>query len=93
MEAAGRVAKVEQPRFDSAALLEVLKNPLRRLFGKPALTRAADDYRNSDHAFVLKYAMIPVRASSMAGAAGEPPSTVRCAMIAPTMTMASRMAA
>ena len=38
-----KVAKIEQPRFDSIALLEVLKNPLRRLFGKPALTRGADD--------------------------------------------------
>jgi len=36
-----KVPKVEQSRFDSVALLEVLKNPLRRLLGEPALTRAA----------------------------------------------------
>src|SRR5439155_15376220 len=48
-----KVAKVEQPGFDSVALLEALKNPLRRLFRKPALTRTADDYRNNGHVLVL----------------------------------------
>jgi hypothetical protein len=27
----------------------MLNNPLRRFFRKPALTRAADDYRNNGH--------------------------------------------
>jgi hypothetical protein len=36
--------KVEETRFNSTALLEILQNPSSRLFGKPALTRAADDY-------------------------------------------------
>src|SRR6266481_3521498 len=39
-----KVPQVEQPCFDSVALLEVLKNPLRGLFRKPALARAAYDY-------------------------------------------------
>src|SRR5258708_695897 len=49
-----KVAKVEQPRFDSVAFLEMLKNPLRRLFRKPALTSASNDYRNGGHVFVLR---------------------------------------
>src|SRR5216683_6998638 len=48
-----KVAKVEQPCFDSVALLEVLKNPLCRLFRKPALARAAYDYSDSRHIFFL----------------------------------------
>jgi len=38
---AAEIAKVEQSDFDSVALLEVLKNPMRRFLGKPALTRTA----------------------------------------------------
>ena len=34
-----KVAEVEQSRFDSFALLKMLKNPLRRFFRKPPLTR------------------------------------------------------
>src|SRR6266851_2740386 len=48
-----KVAKIEQPCFDSVALLEVLKNPLRGLFRKPALARAAYDYGDSRHIFFL----------------------------------------
>src|SRR5713226_5607762 len=48
-----KVAKVEQTCFDSVALLEVLKNPLCRLFRKPALTRKRHDYRDSRHIFFL----------------------------------------
>jgi hypothetical protein len=39
-----KITKVEETRFNSTALLEILQNPSSRLFGKPALTRAADDY-------------------------------------------------
>src|ERR1700682_5201141 len=48
-----KAAKVEQPCFDSVVLLEVLKNPLRGLFRKPALARAAYDYRDSRHVLFL----------------------------------------
>src|SRR4029077_8172703 len=44
-----KVAKVEQSRLDSVAFPEVLENPLRRLFGKSALTSTADDYGNRSH--------------------------------------------
>src|SRR4029077_2689064 len=78
-----KVAKIEQPRVDSGALLEMLKNPLCRLFRKPALTRAADDYGNSDHVVFLllidvhdfrRYATIPVRTNSTSEAAGTAPA-------------------
>jgi hypothetical protein len=45
--------KIQQPRVDSVALLELLKNPLRRFFRKPTLPGAADDYRNADYVLVL----------------------------------------
>src|SRR5258706_15353436 len=48
-----KVAQVEQPCFDSVALLEVLKNPLRGLFRKPALACAAYDHGDSRHIFFL----------------------------------------
>src|SRR4029077_11809663 len=48
-EGHGKIAKIEQSGFDSITLLQVLENPLRRLLRKPALTSAADDYRNSGH--------------------------------------------
>src|ERR1700689_5530832 len=47
-----KVAQVEQPCFDSVALLEVLKNPVRGLFRKPGVARAAYDYRDSGHIFL-----------------------------------------
>jgi len=38
------VSEIEKLRFDPFSLLQLLKDPLRRLFGKPALTCAADDH-------------------------------------------------
>jgi hypothetical protein len=38
------VSKIEKPTFNPFSLVQLLKNPLRRLFGKPALTCAADDH-------------------------------------------------
>jgi hypothetical protein len=38
------VAEIKKLRFNPLSLTELLKNPLRRLFGKAALTCAADDY-------------------------------------------------
>src|SRR5258708_38175902 len=55
-----KIAKVEQPRFDSVAFLEVLKNPLCRLLRKPALARAADDYRDNGHVVVLCWLLFRV---------------------------------
>ena len=49
----GKSRRSSKPRFDTLALLEVLENPLRRLFRKPALASAADDYRNSCHIVFL----------------------------------------
>src|ERR1700680_3618664 len=40
------VSEIEKPAFNPFSLMQLLKNPLRRLFGKPALTCAADDHRN-----------------------------------------------
>src|SRR5580693_6220137 len=48
-----KITKVEQTRFNSIALLEMLLNPSRWLLGKPALTCAADDYRDRCHVFIL----------------------------------------
>jgi hypothetical protein len=45
----GEVAKVKKPNFNFLALTKVLKNPLSRLFAKPALACPADDYRDSHH--------------------------------------------
>jgi hypothetical protein len=42
----GKVAEVEKAGFNPFSLAQLLKNPLSRLFGKPALARAADDYGN-----------------------------------------------
>src|ERR1700724_1196410 len=38
------VPEIEKPAFNPFSLMQLLKNPLRRLFGKPALTCAADDH-------------------------------------------------
>jgi hypothetical protein len=38
------VSEIEKPAFNPFSLMQLLKNPLRRLFGKPALTCAADDH-------------------------------------------------
>src|SRR5207247_2449195 len=65
-----KVAKVEQPRFDSLALPDVLKNPLRRLFRKPALTRAADDYRNIGHVLILLRLQMRKESSAMQDTSG-----------------------
>src|SRR5262249_14291902 len=43
-EGHGKVAEVEKPHFNPLPFTKLLKNPLSRLFGKPALTCAADDY-------------------------------------------------
>src|SRR3989442_5517791 len=40
------VSEIEKPAFNPFSLMQLLKNPLRRLFGEPALTCAADDYGN-----------------------------------------------
>src|SRR5580658_139496 len=40
----GKVAEVEKLRFHPLTLAKLLKNPLRRFFGKPALACAADDH-------------------------------------------------
>src|ERR1700728_3254981 len=48
-----KITKVEQTRFNSIALLEMLQNPSRWLLGKPALTCAADDYRDRCHVLIL----------------------------------------
>jgi hypothetical protein len=45
--------KIEQSRFDSIALLEVLENPMRRLFRKAPLAGAPDDHRNDGHVLLL----------------------------------------
>src|SRR3984893_6861714 len=50
-----KITKIEQPRFDAVALLEMLKNPLCRLLREPALTRAPDDYRYGHHGFLLSW--------------------------------------
>jgi hypothetical protein len=44
--------EIEQPRVDATAFLEVLKDPLRRLFGEATLTHAPDDHRNDGHAAI-----------------------------------------
>src|ERR1700732_4693940 len=38
------VSEIEKLRFNPLSLMKLLKNPLRRLFGEAALTRAADDH-------------------------------------------------
>jgi hypothetical protein len=38
---------------EALALLQMLEDPLRGLFGKPALACAADDYRDSGHVLML----------------------------------------
>jgi hypothetical protein len=45
------VAKVEQPRFDVTALLEVLENPPRWFFRKATLSGTPDDHRDYSHLF------------------------------------------
>jgi len=36
--------EIEKPAFNPLSLVKLMKNPLRRLFGKPALTWAANDH-------------------------------------------------
>ena len=36
--------EIEEPSFNPFSFLQLLKNPLRWLFGKPALTCTADDH-------------------------------------------------
>ncbi len=38
------VSEIEKPAFNPVSLMQLLKNPLRRLFGKPTLACAANDY-------------------------------------------------
>src|ERR1035441_5457785 len=45
------VTEIERPRFNPLPLTKLLNNPLRRLFRKPALTGAADDYGDGQHLF------------------------------------------
>jgi hypothetical protein len=40
------VIEALKPGFNLFSLMQLLKNPLRCLFGKPALTCTADDYGN-----------------------------------------------
>src|SRR6202040_3931875 len=46
-----KVAKIEKPRLESLALLQVLQNPFRGLFRETALAGASDDDGNDGHAF------------------------------------------
>src|SRR5690349_20242896 len=48
-----KVPEIEQPRVDAAAILESLKNPLRRFFGKATLAGAPYDHRNDGHVSLL----------------------------------------
>jgi hypothetical protein len=48
-----KVPEIEQPRVEATAILEVLKNPLRRLFRKATLAGAPDDRRNNRHVLLL----------------------------------------
>jgi hypothetical protein len=48
-----KVPEIEQPRFDATAILEALKNPPGRLFGKPPLADAPNDHRNNGHVSLL----------------------------------------
>src|SRR4029077_7143396 len=47
----GKVAKIEKPSVDTLALLQVLQNPLSRLFRETALAGASNNYGNNGHAF------------------------------------------
>jgi hypothetical protein len=40
------VSEIEKPAFNPFSLMQLLKNPLRRLFREPTLACAADDYGN-----------------------------------------------
>jgi hypothetical protein len=44
-----KVPEIEQLRVDVTAILVLLKNPLRRLFGKAPLAGAPDDHGNGGH--------------------------------------------
>src|SRR6202790_4877035 len=45
-----KVAKIEKPRVDTLALLQVLQNPLRGLFRETALAGASNNDGNDGHA-------------------------------------------
>jgi hypothetical protein len=47
----GKVPKIEQPRVNADVLLELLKNPLRRLFRKASLAGTPDYHGNNGHVF------------------------------------------
>jgi hypothetical protein len=53
------VAEIEKLRFNPFSLMQLLKNPLRRLFGKPALACTADDYGNCHIVFLLCHNRAP----------------------------------
>src|ERR1700693_6289668 len=59
------ITKVEHTRFNSVALLKMLQKPSRWLFGKPALTCAADDYRDRCHVLIPSV-LAPGLANSLA---------------------------
>src|ERR1700756_5420391 len=44
-----KIPEIEQSRVDATAILEVLENPPRRLFGKAAFAGAPDDHGNDGH--------------------------------------------
>jgi hypothetical protein len=44
-----KVPEIQQSRVDAAAIVESLKNPLRRFFGKPPLAGTPDDDGNDGH--------------------------------------------
>src|SRR5579859_4322614 len=62
-----KLAKIEKAGFNSFALLEMLQNPSSWLFGKPALTCAADDYRDRCHVLIL-FVLAPGLGNSLADA-------------------------
>jgi hypothetical protein len=47
------VPEIKQPSVNVAALLELLKNPLRRLFRKATLPGAPDDHSDDGHVYLL----------------------------------------
>src|ERR1700746_3561669 len=48
-----KVPEIEQPRVDAVPVLELLKNPLCRFFGKATLAGAPYDHRNDGHVSLL----------------------------------------
>src|SRR5258706_1806392 len=47
-----KVPEIDQPRVDAAAILESLKNPLRRFFGKTTLAGGAPEQPKNGHVFL-----------------------------------------